>query len=340
MAARLPLPGARTAPAPFKGARLLRIDFINVGDGDAVLAREFIRQRLIYTLLVDCGRETVPPLLGSRRLSAPEYLRAQGLESIDLMLITHLHPDHFGGMLALAGIPVRRVIAGYIPSRETASVIGKPRPSSSHSTRGMYASLTAYVEGIRRMRGSSCLTEEAAKIPLSALTRRLTMSIHCPDKSLLARQKAVFGAMESGKRLPEAILYAVSKERNQSSLRITLTYAGRRILLPGDAYGAYWEDEQDARRCDILKLPHHGDEKSLTPALMQRLRPSHAVITGLMGDSGKHRPSKKSVALLKRWRVQISSLENEKATELPRASHQAIVFLIRESGRIRRRIAE
>ena len=317
---------------------MLRLDFINVGDGDAILVREFRRHKPVFTLLVDCGCPDIAPHPGSKRGSAADYLRAQAVKKIDLLVITHLHPDHFGGMALLEGMAIGRVISLYFPGSETTSIPGKPSTESSRSTLGLYASLSQFTAIVRGLRQSGCSLETADSPRSCPLTDRLMVRISCPDRGLIARQKEVFRALESGIELPEEVLYAVSKERNASSLRIALEYAGRRILLPGDAYGAYWDRMPDASPCDILKLPHHGDGKSLTAELMRSLRPRHAVITGLMGDSGKHRPAKESLGFLKQWKVRVACLENEDMKGLPRASFRAAVFDIRPGGRIRRRM--
>ncbi|HQA98355.1 MAG TPA: MBL fold metallo-hydrolase [Clostridia bacterium] len=316
---------------------MLQIDFINVGDGDAVLAREYRKGRLAFTLLVDCGRPEVNPLEGSRRLSAAQYLREQGVAAIDLMAITHLHLDHFGGIPLLAGIPVRRLIAGYLPGESLPAIQERPVPGGNPSIAGLYTSLDIWTESVRRLRCLGCAVETAACDRTLPLTRRLRMRITCPDGGIINRQIEAFSAIAAGRCLPESTLYTVSKERNNSSLRILLEYAGRRILLPGDAYGAFWEQEQDAAPCDILKLPHHGDEKSLTQRLLRRLRPRYAVISGLMGALDKHRPARSTVRLLRREGTRIASLENEAIEGLRAQSHRAAVFILRESGRFRRR---
>lgn len=317
---------------------MLQLDFINVGDGDSVLVREFKNKKVVFTLLVDCGRLDLLSHEGSKRIRAADYLKEQGVTGIDLLIITHLHQDHFGGMRILDGIAVTRMISCYLPAKKTMSVLGKPGPESSASTVGLYRSLSDFIDCFRRLESTGCVTEPAVPGSLCLLTDRLSMQIGSSDQPLLDRQKKVLRAIEAGENLPESTLYAVSKERNPSSLRIALSYAGRRILLPGDAYGAYWDSMPDAIPCDILKLPHHGDEKSLSNELMRKLRPAHAVITGMMNNSVKHRPAAETLRLLKRWKARITSLENDAVDGLPEGSFKSAVFTIRQSGRIKRRM--
>ena len=71
----------------------LRIIFLDVGQGDAVLIQAPEGQ----TALVDAGPRNVVPLL-----------QQLGVERIDLLVATHPHADHIGGMTGvIAALPVR-----------------------------------------------------------------------------------------------------------------------------------------------------------------------------------------------------------------------------------------
>lgn len=72
---------------------VLRVTFLDVGQGDAVLLQAPEGQ----TALVDAGRHDVVPLL-----------RELGVERIDLLVATHPHADHIGGMArVIESMPVR-----------------------------------------------------------------------------------------------------------------------------------------------------------------------------------------------------------------------------------------
>ena len=88
-------PGAATASAALTHSSdsVLRITFLDVGQGDAVLLRAPEGQ----TALVDAGPRDVVPLL-----------RQMGVERIDLLVATHPHADHIGGMAqVIESLPVR-----------------------------------------------------------------------------------------------------------------------------------------------------------------------------------------------------------------------------------------
>lgn len=83
--------------------RGLAFDFINVGQADSILIT-----RGLKAVLIDAGS----PATGSdagRFVVAPHLLR-RGVAKLDLVIMTHAHPDHVGGMpYLLSRFPVDRV---------------------------------------------------------------------------------------------------------------------------------------------------------------------------------------------------------------------------------------
>ena len=84
---------------------MLVLDFINVGNGDSILIREMESGQQKFAMMVDCGhdhlvRDDHPQELDprSQRVFAGDFLRKQGVDHLDLLLITHFHRDHIGGM--------------------------------------------------------------------------------------------------------------------------------------------------------------------------------------------------------------------------------------------------
>ena len=82
-----PAPGPTAAPAPAAGS--LEAHFIDVGQGDAILVKCGNR-----TMLVDGG-----PTVAGPRVSS--YLRGHGVTAIDVLVSTHPHEDHIGGLLTV-----------------------------------------------------------------------------------------------------------------------------------------------------------------------------------------------------------------------------------------------
>ncbi len=95
----------RPVVAPDRDAQTLRVSIIDVGQGDAILV-ECPDGR---TLLVDTGPRGFSFDAGEK--TVVPFLQRRGIASIDLLLVSHLHADHLGGLAAVVdAIPVRRIL--------------------------------------------------------------------------------------------------------------------------------------------------------------------------------------------------------------------------------------
>jgi competence protein ComEC len=97
-------PAARTlAPTPAgspEAGDLLKIHFIDVGHGDACL----IQTPGGHTILIDGGYSDVAD-------DVVDYIKKAGVKEIDLVIATHPHSDHVGGLTSvLTHFPVKMVL--------------------------------------------------------------------------------------------------------------------------------------------------------------------------------------------------------------------------------------
>ena len=309
---------------------MLALDFLNVGDGDAILIRE---DESRYVMLVDTGRPHIEFTRGSKRRAAINHLMQAHIDHIDLMVLTHLHFDHIGGALSvLRHIPVRRLLAAYLPPKDTGWIY--ETGSEEKTIVGMIDSLNYFADIVRSARDLNISCEFAGREE-DWLTPTLSMCPILPDEALLARQKALFEAVYRGESLPENMLYDCSKERNISSLRLRLSYAGRSILLTGDSYATYLEQTPEPP-CDILKVPHHGDSQSMTPMLLTRLKPKYAVISCENAESPKKkRPAQQVLDMLLDHVPHVLCTENRALNAYPATTHSAVRLEIHSDGTIR-----
>lgn len=253
---------------------MLKLDFINVGSGDATLVRTDD-----FAMLVDCGNTSVGEKRpGSQRRMAAKFLREEGVRRLDLVVLTHLHRDHMGGLAeVLRAVRVDEIWTTYLPAPGDENGAIAVREDFPKKARGMALSMEVYLPAIRLAQEQGVrLRERTAPEAALSLAPELTARLDCAAPEVYARQSAVLHDALNGRADSDA-LYAVGAALNGSSLRLTLSYHGQTVLLPGDAYGALWADE--AAPCTILKVPHHASSQSLDRALAARLSPRIAVIS-------------------------------------------------------------
>lgn len=308
---------------------MLYLHFINVGDGDAILIEER-GDGSAFRLLVDAGRADVGACSGSRRLTAAAYLARRGIRRLDAVAVTHLHADHFQGLAAiLETVEIGRVFSGFFPCPRAGRIVRTGTEEKTVS--GLMDCLEQWAAITDRLRAKGvplCPVEETVSLPL---TPRLMGETVCGDPEACARQRQAWTALLAGEKLDR--VWWSSKFRNPGSLRLSLTYGGRRIELAGDCYGAAWEDM--AAPCGLLKVPHHGDAKSLTPQLVRRLRPEHAVIScGAEHIARKDRPSLAAIRLLEEQGTQVWFTDSFSCPGRDPARWPSADFIIREDGTI------
>lgn len=310
---------------------MLELFFCNVGDGDAILLRERRADRPDYTVLIDAGRPYVEPKNGTLRKEAIYYLKARGITRIDRMMLTHPHIDHIGGAVRiLTTIPTARLTLPFVPP-EDAAWIAPSFQSTSKPQNGLkhLLNMMAEIAGTARRMGTEV---DAAIGGTEALTENLSMTTYLPKAEVRMRQRTVVNRLYAGEEVNDALVFLVSKERNQASLMHGFRYAGRTALLCGDRYGFDWEEEP-IPPCDLIKLPHHGDIKSMTRALTERLHPSVAVISCQTDPKrGKERPDPEMLRMVQGIVPTVLCTENRELPTLRGATHNGVCCTIADDG--------
>ena len=315
----------------------LIIRFFNVGDGDSALLERLGEKP--FRLLVDAG-SSLPEALHGGCVCA-EYLRALGVSRLDAVIITHLHLDHMGGLKEIAEtIPIRRVISGYFPPDGAGTI--PQEPQAEKTVRGLINCLNVWKEITDLLQRQGCALEESRESgPLPRLGPGLKMACVSPDPPGMERQKRAWDSMFRGEMIPDAEKAAVSRLRNPASLIFRAEYAGRKLALGADCFGALWEGWDNAP-CDLLKVPHHGDRKAMTQALADALRPVHAVVScGETYIPRKDRPSADTAAILRKAGAQVWYTGAFAGDPFSPARHWPwIAFQIEKNGRLTGPLAE
>lgn len=90
---------------PVKEDAQLRIDVIDVGQGDCIVIRTFSGKCIV----IDSGN-SINGYDSGEKIVAP-FLRRMGIDEIDLLMLTHNHADHIGGSIFLVdNLPIRKIL--------------------------------------------------------------------------------------------------------------------------------------------------------------------------------------------------------------------------------------
>jgi beta-lactamase superfamily II metal-dependent hydrolase len=225
------------AALPARRAPALRVDFISVGQGDAAL----ITSPTGKTVLVDGGpREAAGELVA--------FLRGRGVGPIDLVVLTHRHADHLGGLAAV----VREVGVKMFMDAPF------PHPSSA------YAALLAALE--------------AAAVPVRSAERGrtvdlgggATITLLTPPEPPIVGSRSDVNANSVVMRLDygaTGVLFAADAEAKTEDW---LLGHGARLAA------------------DVLKVAHHGGKYSSTARFLRAVRPRVAIVSAGEGNDYGH----------------------------------------------------
>jgi competence protein ComEC len=235
----------------------LRVDFLDVGQGDAAL----VTMPNGTTLLIDGGgrpkyessalinsdvgdeqrayAERAARSIGEAVIS--EYLWWRGLDHIDYILATHADADHIQGLNDVArSFKVRAAFVARTPA-----------------------------DNAEYMRFAATMRER--KIPVHRIGRN--------------------DVLRFGETFAEILWPPVSEDDdaavggfkdNDASIVLRLRYKERTILMTGDIEARAEQSLARAKgdlRCDVMKVPHHGSRTSSTQTFINTTRPFYAVIS-------------------------------------------------------------
>ncbi|RKH04920.1 MBL fold metallo-hydrolase [Corallococcus sp. CA053C] len=248
------VPGHAALPSPAPGK--LSVYFLDVGQGDAAL----IVSPAGKTVLIDGGPPEAGPRLAAR-------LRELVKQPLDLVILTHPHLDHLGGLpAALKAVGAKRFMD----------------PGFDHPSEA-YRDLLDFVG---REVGQVMSPQPNPNAPQTLLTIGLgegvALTVLWP-------------------RVPqEPFLEDTRSDANANSLVTKLTFGKTAFLFTGDAEPPTEEvlvQKPLDLTATVLKVAHHGGKHSSTRAFLERVKPQVAVISVGVGNDYGH-PSPEALGRL------------------------------------------
>lgn len=213
----------------------LKVSFIDVGYGESIL----IQDETGFDVLIDGGS----PLGGTKVVG---YLQEQGVDEIDVMVATHAHKDHIGGLteiLQQTDIPVHQILYN-------------GRSSDTETW-------TNFDEAVRDRR----LTLTPTHYPMTYTWGTSTAYVLNPAPNLVETNQ-------------------VDDVQNANSVAILLDHAEVEFVFTGDigASGELaLISRANSISAEILKVSHHGSEDSSNAAFLAAVSPTEAIIS--VGDN-------------------------------------------------------
>jgi competence protein ComEC len=331
------MPENSTCSKPGKKAATMLVDFINVGYGDAILLRDDN-----FTMLVDCGdTDTGFPYAGSRRISARDFLRQAGIHRLDLLVLSHLHRDHSGGLLDICrDFEIGEFWTTYLPPKVLQKKIFPQNSDWGEGVNNIILALNIYTQAFE------CLHKKDAsirlvqnKINFISPGQKLKIECACAEKILYQRQQEILDSFllktDSMKILDPGVianLDELNKFINDTSLRLSIQYGDCVILLPGDVSAEYWMNDPP-EQCSILKVSHHGHSDAVTEKLLQILQPEYAIIS-VSNDRQDGCPDKEIVDMIRQYVKEcfFTDAISSPIVDAEKSLHYSVQFRIEETG--------
>ncbi|MCX8033082.1 MAG: MBL fold metallo-hydrolase, partial [Thermoleophilia bacterium] len=266
---------------------------LDVGQGAAILLRTPRRGALLF----DGGPADCRLL---------EQLRAMGIDTLDALVVSHPHADHFAGAKqALDDIDVELLVDCVESREESPGPAATSSPASLGQERLLLGESTsadaeAYYDFRKSLEKTGCrhiVAHTADSLDLHGVEVKL----FAPQQPLLLDASTKTGGMVL--RSPPLEEAASSDTVNAASVVALLTVGELDVLLPGDAETDVLS-QYDLPPVEVLVVPHHGSRDALSRSLLRRLNPQVAVISVGKNNTFAH-PHAQTLSFLEEYKTTV-----------------------------------
>jgi competence protein ComEC len=277
---------------PMLGEGEFRVTMLDIGQGMAVLVETRTR-RLLYDAGPPVGRSDA-----GERIVAP-FLHAQGVDALDMLVVSHDHDDHYGGAASvLRALPVRRFLAS-LPSRQPLWRIARENSGFGLAVDvGLDLGVDGKTIAASEVSSGSIHTDDGG-------SGSFTSSVSPMLNPAPVHGRCTRGQSWQWDGVHFEVLWPVDPNAglppNGMSCVIRVSNGLHAVLLAGDI-----EKAQEAAlvrdgvplQANVLLVPHHGSRTSSSEIFLDQVRPDHAVFQ--VGYRNRHRHP--SVHVLPRYR--------------------------------------
>lgn len=255
----------------------MEVTFINVGYGDAILV-----QSGGFTLMVDGGSASSGEFEQFPfRIPSVEYIKQIGLSKIDLLILTHIHEDHVGGLEAVLNeIPVGEIRLPYDPLLFSKGQLLTPDPMAKPSVHLFAAALDTTVRILELAKRQGIPVKVIRIGDCLSLPHGIELNVLAPSTEEIRKYESLLAEAFAEGDAAEALL-ELDRTANDSSLLIKLCKEDIGLLLAADHCPDKWNPKlfSTLENVNVLKLPHHGQIDSVSEEIYCNIPLTHVITT-------------------------------------------------------------
>jgi len=267
------------------------IDFLNVGFGEATVIRYTYGDRS-FCLVVDGG--DVHASTNIRRCSLTQYIREQHIEKIDVLVLTHFHRDHIGGVHEIIG----RVPIGEIKIHLTLPEFILETGMMDCST-PMLASLSLYIQ-ILNIAKELNIPVDIVERSTAFYEQELTYKLLMPDMHKLEQLKLELNDLDMSCLKGQAeSLNRIDRMLSSTAMAVIISYKGESVvLLTSDVSLDFWVPYcGELTNIAVVQAPHHGDRHRISGEWLSSINPQAVIVSA--DDRGTYQlPHKEIEAII------------------------------------------
>ena len=257
----------------------MRFTCINVGYGDS-----FLLECENSVILVDGGSALDSEFAASpSRIRSADYLTKAGIKQIDILIITHIHEDHVGGLTAVLNqIPVKKVLIPYDPKLFRNQSIPPAHENAPENVKLFAQALYRFTDIMQLCENRRIPVEEISMgmcIPVGNSHIRVLGPAE-KDKTAFIEGLQHFFSAPREDRQSKWFPY-LDKISNAASLLLKISYKDIHLLLCADNCPSNWDSAifPLLENVTVLKLPHHGQKDAVNEKIMAMMKPDYVLTT-------------------------------------------------------------
>lgn len=244
-----------------------QITFFDVGQGDAALIECDGK-----TMLID-GGNPVDENYPKDKVSLSDHFKSKNITHIDVVICTHAHLDHYGGLI--------QIIKDFS--------IGKIYTPNYSDVKQLLETSTyqAFIDAIEKSNVNTSFLNKDDVFELGSAN----VAVFGPTKPALQYMDVEAGKQTNGKE---------SLDWNHTSIVLKVSYGNTSFLFMGDAEGPSEKDLLESGKdlhATVLKVGHHGSNSSSREDFLQAVSPECAIIS--VGENTYGHPTEETIGRLR-----------------------------------------